>query len=546
MSSIKKLNLNGTDYTLIHGGGALENSGFEVVSDLPTTGNFEGREVMYNGEKYHYANGNWVSYNDKIANTTYKRGYLGNPSYGVLIQTNIAAPVQSFFLVRVFGNGYGQNRPFEIVLQSYYYSTQQEFINTNAISYGATITEIKIFILNGYVAFWMPSMGRFTSYWAICYKDMPDITNHVDSITNSAMPTEGVTKLVTVTPKQCAFTDGSNITFAEVNAIINKLGIGNATPNDNTKFVCEDASNNNNWTRRPLVYLWEYIKSKANLVYQPNGNYANGDGNGFLSKKPKITIDNGTTEGVNQFTCDGSVEWLLSLAKVATSGSYNDLTNKPTIPTVPTIGNGVLTIKQGATTAGTFSANATYNEVITLIAPAVNANINGATVEFSNANNILPCYIQFGTNPDVRYECRINNQDLQIYRNNVWATVIRSCNCISDNYVEISSLSEINGDYRNYDLTSTLTNELLLNKEYFPDSIPLDHINLNLRPVNFKTYKLDTLKGSFKPFIDATGAKFFIENDFNTMANSGSLLNIKITVHREPTPKIVVECYIEY
>lgn len=43
-----------------------------------------------------------------------------------------------------------------------------------------------------------------------------------------------------------------------------------------------------------------------------------------------------------------------SLAKVATSGSYNDLSDKPTIPSV---GNGRITIKQGGITKGTFTVN---------------------------------------------------------------------------------------------------------------------------------------------------------------------------------------------
>ena len=43
-----------------------------------------------------------------------------------------------------------------------------------------------------------------------------------------------------------------------------------------------------------------------------------------------------------------------SLAKVATSGSYTDLSNKPTIPSV---GNGKITIKQGGITKGTFTVN---------------------------------------------------------------------------------------------------------------------------------------------------------------------------------------------
>lgn len=51
------------------------------------------------------------------------------------------------------------------------------------------------------------------------------------------------------------------------------------------------------------------------------------------------------------------------LADVATSGSYDDLADKPTIPTV---NNATLTIKQGGEIKGTFSANASTNEVVDL------------------------------------------------------------------------------------------------------------------------------------------------------------------------------------
>lgn len=51
------------------------------------------------------------------------------------------------------------------------------------------------------------------------------------------------------------------------------------------------------------------------------------------------------------------------LATVATSGSYNDLLNKPTIPTV---NDAVLTVTQNGTTAGTFTANSNTNTTIAL------------------------------------------------------------------------------------------------------------------------------------------------------------------------------------
>lgn len=65
-----------------------------------------------------------------------------------------------------------------------------------------------------------------------------------------------------------------------------------------------------------------------------------------------------------------------SLASVATSGLYSDLTGAPTIPTVY---NGTLTIQQNGTTLGTFSANQDTNETI---------NITGGGSTYTAGNGI--------------------------------------------------------------------------------------------------------------------------------------------------------------
>lgn len=52
-----------------------------------------------------------------------------------------------------------------------------------------------------------------------------------------------------------------------------------------------------------------------------------------------------------------------SLAPVATSGLYSDLTGKPTIPTVY---NGTLTIQQNGTTVDTFTANSSTNKTVNI------------------------------------------------------------------------------------------------------------------------------------------------------------------------------------
>lgn len=52
-----------------------------------------------------------------------------------------------------------------------------------------------------------------------------------------------------------------------------------------------------------------------------------------------------------------------SLAPVATSGNYNDLSN---LPTLPTVNNGALTIQQNGTTLNTFTANSSYDKTVNI------------------------------------------------------------------------------------------------------------------------------------------------------------------------------------
>ena len=65
-----------------------------------------------------------------------------------------------------------------------------------------------------------------------------------------------------------------------------------------------------------------------------------------------------------------------TLATVATSGSYNDLDNKPTIPTV---NNATLTIQKNGSTVKTFTANASSNVTANITVPTNNNELtNGA------------------------------------------------------------------------------------------------------------------------------------------------------------------------
>ena len=72
-----------------------------------------------------------------------------------------------------------------------------------------------------------------------------------------------------------------------------------------------------------------------------------------------------------------------TLATVATSGSYNDLSNKPTIPDV---NNGTLTIQQNGTTVDSFSANSSSDKTVNIQCVDLTSNQTvGGIKTFSNA-----------------------------------------------------------------------------------------------------------------------------------------------------------------
>lgn len=110
--------------------------------------------------------------------------------------------------------------------------------------------------------------------------------------------------------------------------------------------------------------VWEQPEQGSCLYYDVSGVQFRGC--------TSVLFNNFKSAGYLYTDSSGSLKKGNSLAKVATTGSYTDLSNTPTIPTV---NNGTLTIKQNGTTVQTFSANQSGN---------VTANITVPTFSFSN------------------------------------------------------------------------------------------------------------------------------------------------------------------
>lgn len=85
-------------------------------------------------------------------------------------------------------------------------------------------------------------------------------------------------------------------------------------------------------------------------------------------------------------TSDAYIQNKPSLATVATSGSYNDLSNKPTIPTV---NNATLTIQKNGTTVKTFTANASSNVTANITVPTTAADVSALPDSTKYGSTIL-------------------------------------------------------------------------------------------------------------------------------------------------------------
>ena len=147
---------------------------------------------------------------------------------------------------------------------------------------------------------------------------IPD-NDHNDNTTYSLKKTGSKIQLVGSDGSTTEVTD-DNTTY-DLDTMINALPVGTDDPVDNDYYVSQNVdggTSNTGYFRRPVSKLWNYIKTK--------------------------------------------------LATVATSGSYTDLSNKPTI------GNGKVTVNQNGTTKGTFTMNQTGDTIINLTDSDTNTN----------------------------------------------------------------------------------------------------------------------------------------------------------------------------
>lgn len=161
----------------------------------------EGATFYYGGTHYKLLHkGNYANELDK----RYSPYTVYNYDKGCLVKLRISSNGNTMVTVRIFGNSYDSKPPFDTVIQFYNYDDNNKILQPTGVNNGTSFGDIKAFIHQGQVHLWFKQARTFQTFHVHAYNGTSK-DNLVQSITNAAMPTSGVTRMVTITPKQAIY-----------------------------------------------------------------------------------------------------------------------------------------------------------------------------------------------------------------------------------------------------------------------------------------------------------------------------------------------------
>lgn len=171
----------------------------------------EGATFYYGGTHYKLLHkGNYANELDQ----RYSPKMVYNYDKGCLVKLRNASSVDAMITVRIFGNSYYTTPPIDTVIQFYNYNSGNSIIQYSGVNNGSGFGDIKVFNYNSQVYLWFKQIRQFQSFVVHAYySNSSDYRNMVETITNEDMPTSGVTRTVTITPKQAIYA-GDNIIAA--------------------------------------------------------------------------------------------------------------------------------------------------------------------------------------------------------------------------------------------------------------------------------------------------------------------------------------------
>lgn len=606
MARVTKINVGGTNYDIAHEG-VLKNSGFEVVNSLPTTNLFEGREVRFNGKRYVYSSG-WKE-EITAANTMYEDKLLYSTGTIVpdgsildrLLQPSGRANVYAFTKPNAISVQYSQDAGVtwfdydltDIDKQNLCTFSKNIYCGGPDVTAGNINYRLRVNLfprINNvgifhklYLSFsYASSYNRWLTVRCL-RKSQEDIdTNYVTIIDKGVI--SGSVGMMSVNLGNINMLN----TYDKVVLDIGYDGVGSgkglsltklkmfstyANPynalakNDrmytydiNKKSIFDGAVESKELINfnvknieptqtgtvsKTSTWIWQYLVQGVNWLKANNVRLS-----AYNTKVAALEQADTDNNASIQSVSTDLTELSNGLATVARSGSYNDLTDKPTfsgsyndLTDKPTIPNSFTDL------SGTISSVQIPDG---LIANGKLANssmtLNDTTVNLGDTA-ILPWYVDYN---EVDYPARIRDNWLQIYRNGVWANLmyLSGQEAIQPTQVvQITSLGSLdwyNEQVSEYEVDRSTTLSIL-NGTTKPATLLLncsaEQLTLNLFPISGKQYgkgSLDSLISDLK----GKGFSVFAENDLDTILQSGSDYLVRIKISKVPTPKAIIECYV--
>lgn len=221
-SSVAPLTLHGTDVSsyvqFINSGaqtaevGYTDSLGTYLYNDKLTTHpciSLGRVDSLDEGATFYYGDTHYkLLHKGNYANELDQR-YLPKTVYnygnGCLVRLRNSASDRAMLTVRIFGNSYyDTSTPFDTVIQFYNYPPKNKILQAAGVNNGYSFGDIKVFNYNNRIYLWFKQPRQYETFIVHAYHT-GDLRNMVESIANAAMPTSGVTREVTITPKQAIY-----------------------------------------------------------------------------------------------------------------------------------------------------------------------------------------------------------------------------------------------------------------------------------------------------------------------------------------------------
>lgn len=246
----------------------------------------EGATFYYGGTHYK------LLHKGNYANELDQR-YLPKTVYdyrnGCLVRLINSASDVAMITVRIFGNSYyGTSIPFDTVIQFYNYPPENKILQATGVNNGYSFGDIKVFNYDGRIYLWFKQPQQYETFIVHAYHN-GDLRNMVESISNAAMPTSGVTRTVTITPKQAIYSYDNiavgNVTSsasikASTNMVARYISFNNSDGN-NAGYIGSGAPTNND------LY---FISQRDNSIHISASNSAAGGGINLTANTNNVSI----------------------------------------------------------------------------------------------------------------------------------------------------------------------------------------------------------------------------------------------------------------